>query len=123
MTRTIKTNSAYAALAYRKTVIHHLVYHLQRNCLPSEGLDAKETLVSEDVFSIDAEVPPEEIESFLEELIDQEEDIKLEMAKFEFTRKNHESEQRQSQSAQSQKGRRKKSRKGSGQGSGSTAPS
>lgn len=118
---TTKTNPAYAALAYRKAILHHLSYHLQRNCLAAPGVEPKEKVISEDVFTIDSEVPFAEIESFLEGLIDEEEKIRLEMAKFEFTRKHN--DEQEPQGAKSQKGVRKKSSQGSGEGDGSPVAS
>lgn len=107
--RTIKTNPAYAALAYRKAIIHTLIYKLKRDCIGDSSNPPKEKLVSEDVFPVDGEVPVEEVALFVEELVDQKEAIELEMAKFEFTRKKSPTHEPtvHSQEAQSKQGSRK----------------
>lgn len=81
-----KTNEAYASLAYRKSIVQHLTAYVKRSFIGLDG-EPKETLICEDVFQVDSEVPPEEFVSYMEELYQEEAELDLEMRKFEFARK------------------------------------
>jgi len=85
--RVSRTNPAYAALAYRKAVLHSVVTFLDRQFLSPSGVAARETMFSDEVFQIDGEVPQLDISQYMEGLVTEMEIISLEMAKFEFTRK------------------------------------
>lgn len=106
MTRTIKTNPAYAALAYEKTIVHDVIIYLKRNYIGIDG-DPKNTLICEDVMQVDSVVPPEEVARYVEGLIDHEAHIELELGKFEFTRRDDEEEEQPAQRPKSKKGGKK----------------
>jgi len=93
MSTPIKTNPAYAALAYRRTVLHNTIVYLRRTFVGIDG-DPKEKMICEDVIQVDSVVPVDEIDSVIEDLIDEEEELKLAMNKFEFVERTHEPKQR-----------------------------
>lgn len=78
------TNSAYASLAYRKTIIANLKVHLREKYMPLSSPDPKETLTCEEVFHQDSNVPVEEVQRVVEELEQTEEGLRLQMAQFTF---------------------------------------
>ena len=87
MTRTIRTNEAYAAIAYRRTILRDVITYLRRQYIGADG-EPKAKLVCEEVFQVDSIVPPEEVGRVVEELIDEEAGLQLELGRFEFTRKD-----------------------------------
>jgi hypothetical protein len=91
---TIKTNPAYAYLAYRKAIIQDVIAYLQNEHLGATGTEPKRKIVSDDVFHVDSDVPREEIEQFLGEMLQKESHLELEMAKFEFKMKEDDAEQK-----------------------------
>jgi hypothetical protein len=95
----MRTNEAYAVLAYRKSVIQYISAQLRRKFIAAAGSEPQETLTCEDVFPADAQVPQEEIVEYVMELEREEADLDLEMSKFEFARKPDETRQRQRQSS------------------------
>lgn len=95
MTRTAKTNPAYAYLAYRKAVLDHLVFLLHRDYVGLDGLDPKNSILSEDVFNCDAQVPIDEILQFVEEMQKESMQIQFELSRFEFRRKDENEQQPQ----------------------------
>lgn len=84
---TVRTNPAYAALAYRRTIVHNTLIFLKREFI---GLDAEpqRKMICEEVLHADSEVPVEEIVQFVEELERQHHELTLELNKFEFTKKS-----------------------------------
>jgi hypothetical protein len=106
MSTPIKTNPAFAALAYRKTVLTNTVAHLRREYI---GLDTepKSTMLCEDVFQVDSKVPIAEVGFVVEDLIEEIEELKLEMAKFEFTKREHVSKRRKARKSKSKAGKGK----------------
>lgn len=92
MTRTRKTNPAYAHLAYRRSILRAAVALLQQKYTPINGEDP-ERIICEEVFQADAEVPEEEINQFVEELQEKEAFLGLEMKRFEFVRQDNGKEQ------------------------------
>jgi len=96
--KTIKTNEAYASLAYRRTIIHGVMTYLRRQFLGLDG-EPKEKMTCEEVFQVDSMVPPEEVGYYIEELEEVEASLKLEMSKFEFTRRGKDEQQQQQQKA------------------------
>ena len=107
MTRTIKTNEAYAAIAYRRTILRDVITHLRRQYVGVDG-EPKAQLICEEVFQVDSIVPQEEVNRVVEELVDQEAELQLELSKFEFARKD---ERIQRQESPSKKARRKAKKK------------
>lgn len=108
MTRTIKTNEAYAAIAYRRTILRDVITHLRRQYIGVDG-EPKAQLICEEVFQVDSIVPQEEVNRVVEELVDQDAELQLELSKFEFTRKD---ERKQGQEPATTKARRKAKKKG-----------
>ncbi len=83
---TTRTNEAYAHLAYKRAVVAYLSNHLQSRCTSAFGDDPAQVIVSEDVFREDSEDPPEFIQRNIEKLAKEEESLRLEMNKFQFTK-------------------------------------
>ena len=111
MTNT-RTNPAYAYLAYRRAIIQELVGHLQNQYLGARGDDVCK-LTSDQVFPVDAEVPLAEVEQFVAELLQKDAFLELEMAKFEFTKKENQNEQQPAvQKPKAQKSARVSKKKG-----------
>lgn len=111
MTRTRLTNPAYAYLAYRRAIMLATINHLRETYTTINGTDPKGTIVCEEVFQADAEVPNDEILQFIEELQEREAHLKLEMNKFEFIKKDDGEDQEQ-KAAPSGGSRKKKTGKG-----------
>lgn len=86
----MRTNPAYAALAYRKAIIGQVIADLTAHYTSAMGDDPKRVIICEEVLHADAEVPVEEIGMFLGELHQQEETLRLELLKFEFVRRKDE---------------------------------
>jgi hypothetical protein len=84
MTTPIRTNPAYAYLAYRKAILKHTINYLLSDVVGANGYAPKTTLVCDDVFREDSDVPPEEVLTFVEQLQQEEADLQLEMNKFDF---------------------------------------
>lgn len=84
----LKTNPAYAALAYRRTIVKELITLLRRDFV---GLDTDpgKRMICEEVMSADSEVPVEEIADYVDELEQVHHELTLELRKFEFTKKNN----------------------------------
>ena len=99
-----KTNPAYAAVAYRRTIVHSLITYLRRDYI---GIDADppQAMICEEVMASDAEVPLEEVTSYLEELEQEHHSLTLELNKFEFTRRNDDTKQQRQGKAKGRKGR------------------
>jgi hypothetical protein len=86
MTRPLKTNPAYAHIAYQKAMTKETIAFLETRYLGVDGSTPKPAFC-EDVFQSDAEIPQEEILHFVRRLQQQEADLGLELQKFEFTRR------------------------------------
>jgi hypothetical protein len=113
MTNTIKTNPAYAAIAYRRTIVREMITHLRRQYVGMDG-EPKAQLICEEVFQVDAVVPPEEVNRVVEELVDEEAELNLELSRFEFTRKDESAQGRKNKTAKAGRGKgRKKALKAS----------
>ena len=100
----MKTNEAYAHLAYRRAILRHTINFLMTDAIGGSGIPPKNTIICEDVFFDDREVSPEVVLSFVEELQQEEADIRLEISKFKFRREDEQSKR---------PARLQKSRKGS----------
>jgi hypothetical protein len=87
MTKTKQTNEAFAALAYRRSIIQEVMVYLTRKYIGSDGQDPKDHIVCEEVAHIDSAVPTEEIAEFVDELKDHEHELRLDMGKFELVRR------------------------------------
>lgn len=86
--RAVRTNPAYAELAYKRTIIHQTIVYLRREFV---GLDEepKQEMICEDVLASDAVVPIESIAQFVEDLEEEEHNLTLELNKFQFTRQDN----------------------------------
>jgi hypothetical protein len=85
MAQPLRTNPAYAALAYRKTIIAFTKVHLRRKFLGDEVSGPREVLVCEEVFPIDSKIPPEAVQEYIETLSREESEIDVQLRKFELT--------------------------------------
>lgn len=84
MTRTNRTNPAYAFLAYRRAIIQHVTNLLVRDYTAPMNSEPNKQIYSDDVMRGDEEVPMAEIVRYVEELQQEDADLVLEMNKFEF---------------------------------------
>ena len=85
MSRPTKTNPEYAAMAYQKALLGQCIAHLSSYTSlqgPPQG-----TIITEDVVREDSEVPEEEILAYVTGLQQDFESIRLEMAKFDFVKR------------------------------------
>jgi hypothetical protein len=114
MSRPVKTNPAYASLAYRKSIIQWVSSNLKNRLLGVTG-EPTERLMCEDVLPVDAEVPAEELYDYIRGLAEEEAQLDLEMNKFEFTRKADGSKQRHRQGKSSRKALGRPTGQGGGQ--------
>ena len=85
----MKTNPAYAHLAYRRSIITSVIEHMRSNYLALADDNPPQTLFCDGVFQEDATVPPEEIVSVIEELEQESEALRLQLNKFEFIEKKN----------------------------------
>ena len=100
----VRTNPAYAALAYRRTIIHQTITYLKREYVGVDE-DPKQKLICEEVLAAEAEVPVEEVATYLQELEREKHELTLELGKFEFTRRDNDQKQPGSKSQARRKGR------------------
>ncbi len=84
----MRTNPAYAALAYRKAILGEVIARLTVDYTAAMGNNPSRVIVCEEVLREDSDVPPGEIGSYLEELQQQEESLRLELLKFDFVRRD-----------------------------------
>lgn len=85
---TIRTNPVYAALAYRRTIIHNLITFLKREYVGIDS-DPPKKLICEEVLAVDSDTPVEEIVQYMEELEREHHELTIELSKFEFTKKGN----------------------------------
>jgi hypothetical protein len=81
---TKRTNPAYATLAYRRAIVHAMVTHLREEYMALSSSSPAKEMFSEDVFREDSQVPTEAIQQVIEELEQEGEHLRLELAKFKF---------------------------------------
>lgn len=82
-----RTNPAYYHLACRKAILREQIQFLLMNFVGVGGEDPPRTVIAEDVFACDAEVPRDVVFEQVEELRAREAQVQLELNKFDFTRK------------------------------------
>lgn len=75
----------YAALAYRRTILAATQRFLQEHL--SSELPATRQLICEEVLASDRDTPPEAFLEYIEELQQEEQNVRLQMAQFEFVRR------------------------------------
>ena len=102
---TIRTNPAYAILAYRKAILTASITFLTREYRGTDGVAPKSALMSEDVLPVDATVPAEVLIEYTQEMQEELHDIELEMGKFTF-RKRDDNDKKQSRSPKKARGRK-----------------
>jgi len=85
---TLRTNPAYAHIAYRKAILGRTIQFLSDNFLALSADEPKDVILCEDVFREDSEVDIRSIEEYIEELQQEEESLRLELAKFDFVKKD-----------------------------------
>lgn len=108
MAKPLRTNPAFAHLAYRKTVIARTVVFLRRTYLGDAMTGPKETLICEEVFPVDSHVPQEAVQHYIESLVEEEADIERQLSRFELvapiTQGHHEQKKQKGSRQQNQKG-------------------
>ncbi len=82
-----RTNPAYKAIVYRRTIVHNVIISLKRDYLGVDS-DPEKKMICEEVFAADSEIPTEEILQYVEELEREHHGLTLEMNKFEFTKRS-----------------------------------
>ncbi len=117
------TNPAYATLAYRRTIIADLKVYLRERYMRLSTPEPKETLLCDEVFHQDSNVPEEEIQHVVEELEQTEEELRLQMAQFTFSKQEENngllsSTKQTKRSSQGREGRNQGRSKGKGKGRG-----
>jgi hypothetical protein len=88
----MSTNPAYKELAYRKAILRHTINFLMSDVVGANGIPPKQSIVCEDVFDSDRDVDQDSILDFVEQLQEVEAEIKVEMSKFEFRKKDEQSQ-------------------------------
>lgn len=115
MTKPLRTNPAYAHLAYRKTIVTREIVFLRRTYLGDELTSPREVLVCEEVFPQDQQVPQEEIQHRIETLTEEAAQLDVELRKFQLvaptTQGRHEQSRSKEAGFQHTKGRQR-NRKG-----------
>lgn len=99
-----RTNPAYAALAWRRTIIHQTITYLKREYVGVDE-DPKQKMICEEVLAADSVVPIEEVANYLQELEREKHELTLELGKFEFTRRNNDQKQPGTKNQARHKGR------------------
>lgn len=103
----VRTNPAYATLAYRKAAIKASITYLQREYIGVDA-DPKQQLICEEVMPVDAEVPIEDIAEYVEELEREHRDLELEMGKFTFQKREDTDGKKQPRSSQKPRGSKRR---------------
>ena len=83
MSPPLKTNPAYAHLAYQKAITTRVITFLRRNFIGDELTDPREILVCEDVFQQDQKVPQEEVMHFIQRLVEKNAQLDVELKRFQ----------------------------------------
>lgn len=105
-----RTNPAYAAIAYKKAILDHMVTLLQTEFTTAYGdEEPNQFILSEDVFREDSQVPEEEIHEFIADLQQQSEGLRLQLKQFAFVQEH--AQEQQKNAASSNGSGRKTSRK------------
>jgi hypothetical protein len=84
MTRTQRTNPAYAFIAYRRAILKHISALLTRDYCSLPNEEPAKHMYSDEVFLCDREVPSEDIGLFIEDLEREDAKLLLDLNKFEF---------------------------------------
>lgn len=116
MSGPLRTNPAYAHLAYQKAINTRLITFLRRTYIGDELTSPREILVCEEVFQQDQKVPQEEVMHRIQELTQKNADLDLELRKFQLVSPI---QQRNQHEQKRPKGSGKQQSKG-GQGGGQT---
>ena len=81
---TLKTNPAYAHLAWRRAIVVQLMDDLRENYLALSSSEPRKHIICEEVFREDSTVPEGAISAVYEELEQEAEQLRLELGKFSF---------------------------------------
>lgn len=84
----MRTNPAYAALAYRKAILDHAINYYLTNCTGANGVPPQSEIVCNDVFAEDRVLPQDVVMEFVEDLQREAQDIQTQMGQFQFRRDN-----------------------------------
>jgi hypothetical protein len=84
----MKTDPEYARIAYRKSIVSELKDHLRGRYLALSSVNPEDTILCTDVFSQDSNVPVEEVQAVVEELEQEEESLRLQLARFSFRKQD-----------------------------------
>ncbi len=87
----MSTNPAYKELAYRRSILRFMINFMMTDVVGASGAAPKRTIICEDVFDCDKEIGQDTILDFVEELQEIEADLKVELGKFEFRKKDEQS--------------------------------
>lgn len=119
MRRPTRTNPVYAQLAFRRAIVGHVVSLLNSDYTTAQGGDEPDKVIhAQDVFPEDNPVPEDEIQGYISELELEDEELRLEMLKFDFVKTDAKnSKKRQAKKTSTRKGGGGKSQT---QGNGST---
>lgn len=108
MSNPLRTNPAFAHLAYEKTIIARTKVFLRRAFLGDELSSPKEILICEEVFPIDSHIPQEAIQHYIEKLTDEEAELDRQLRQFELvaptSQGRHEQKNKKSSKQHHQKG-------------------
>jgi hypothetical protein len=114
MSRPTRTNPVYAKLAFRRAIVVHVASLLNSDFTSSMGSDEPEKVIhAEDVFPEDNPVPEDEIQDYVNELELEDEQLRLEMLKFNFVKHDDKTNQGKRQAKKTAT-----RRKGTGKGNG-----
>lgn len=79
----LRTNPAYAHLAYQKAINTRVITFLRRTFIGDELTDPREILVCEEVFQQDQKVPQEEVMHFIQRLVEKNAQLDVELRRFQ----------------------------------------
>jgi hypothetical protein len=113
MSKPLRTNPAYAHLAYQKSLINKTILYLRRTFLGDEISDPREILVCEEVFQQDQQVPQEAVQHYIEKLTEEAAGLDVELRRFQLVAPINSPPGRNEQ--KNQKGPRKQHPKGGAQ--------
>lgn len=89
MSRPTRTNPVYARMAFRRAIVGHVVSLLNSDYTTAQGGDEPDKVIhAQDVFPEDNPVPEEDLQDYIGELELEDEQLRLEMLKFDFVKKD-----------------------------------
>ena len=82
----MKTNEAYAQIAYRHAIIGEIIAGLRNDFMALDSDKPQKTIHCEQVFPEDSEVPQGALISVINELEQESESLRIELSKFQLTK-------------------------------------